>query len=451
MTPAPTRQITADPARQLAAQVVLAVEQQEAYSNLLLPRLLRERKLAPTDAAFATELTYGSLRWQGVLDAVIASAAGREVSALEPGVRAALRLGAYQLLHTRVPPHAAVSTTVDLTKVIAGHRPAGLVNAVMRKVSQRDWTQWVAALAPADPVGAVAFTHGYPTWVAAALLDALGGDMGELERAIAADRPSTHLLARPSEMSRDELLRVAGEGATAGPFSPYAVHLAGGDPGRIAAVREGRARVQDEGSQLVALALTRAAVEGSDRHWLDSCAGPGGKSSLLAALLPDGASLLANELQVHRAALVRRGLSGTAARVVAADATRPPWRSDFFDRVLADVPCSGLGALRRRPEVRWRRQPEDIERIVPLQRALLDSAASSARAGGLIAYVTCSPHRAETEEVVASVVASRGDLEPIDARPLLHGVPELGSGPTVQLWPHRHGTDAMFLALLRRR
>jgi 16S rRNA (cytosine967-C5)-methyltransferase len=443
--------MTADPARELAAQVVIAVEQQSAYSNLLLPRLLRERKLTPTDAAFATELAYGTLRWQGVLDEVIASAAARDVAALEPGVRAVLRLGTYQLLHTRVPPHAAVSTTVDLTKMVAGHRPAGLVNAVMRKVSQRDWAQWAAALAPTDPVGAAAFASGYPRWVAVALLDALGGDLGELERAIAADRPATHLLARPGEISRDELLQTAGDGATAGPFSPYAVHLAGGDPGRIPAVRDGRARVQDEGSQLVALALSKASLDGGDRAWLDSCAGPGGKSSLLGGLLPDGASLLAGELQPHRATLVRRGLSGCAATVVAADATRPAWRSGAFDRVLADVPCSGLGALRRRPEVRWRRQPEDVERIAPLQRALLDSAAESARPGGVVAYVTCSPHRAETVEVVDAVVASRGDLEPIDARTLLPGVPELGAGPTVQLWPHRHGTDAMFLAVFRRK
>jgi 16S rRNA (cytosine967-C5)-methyltransferase len=439
-----------DPVRRVAADLVFAVEQQAAYSNLMLPRLLRERKLEGTDAAFATELSYGTLRWQGVLDQVIASASGRDVAALDPPVRAVLRLGAYQLLHMRVPPHAAVSTTVDLARVVAGPRPVGLVNAVMRKVSQRDWSHWVTALAPAEPVGAAAFARGYPTWIAEAFLEALGGDAAELERALQADRPTTHLLARPQEITRDELLATAGAGATAGRFSPYAVHLAGGDPGRIQAVRDRRARVQDEGSQLMALALARADLEGRDERWLDTCAGPGGKSSLLAGLLPDSASLLAGELQPHRATLVRSGLAGRPASVVVADATRAPWRAESFDRVLVDVPCSGLGALRRRPEVRWRRQPGDIDHLVPLQRALLDSAAASTRPGGVIAYVTCSPHRAETHDVVDSVAAARGDLTPIDARPLLTGVPELGEGPTVQLWPHRHGTDAMFLALFRR-
>jgi 16S rRNA (cytosine967-C5)-methyltransferase len=442
--------VTVDIARLVAAELVLAVEKDAAYSNLLLPKMLRERRVAPTDAAFATEIGYGTLRWQGVLDEVIASAANREVGTLDLPVRAVLRVGAYQLLHTRVPPHAAVSTTVDLAKAVAGQRPAGLVNAVMRKISQRDWAGWVSSLAPQDPVGRLAFERGYPEWVAAALLDALDGDLSELGQALAFDRPTTHLLARPSAIARDQLLVEAGPHATPGPFSPYAVHLAGGDPGTIAAVRDGRARVQDEGSQLVALALSAAPIEGRDRWWLDACAGPGGKSSLLAGLLPPDVRLVAGELQPHRAALVRAGVRGTATSVVVADAAQPAWRAGAFDRVLVDVPCSGLGALRRRPEVRWRRQPEDIERLAELQLGLLDAAASSTRVGGVVCYATCSPHPAETAQVVARLVAARGDLEPIDVRALLPSVPELGAGPSVQLWPHRHGTDAMFIALLRR-
>jgi 16S rRNA (cytosine967-C5)-methyltransferase len=439
-----------DPARRVAADVVIAVERDAAYSNLLLPRLLRERRLTPTDSAFATELGYGTLRWQGVLDAVIGEAARRDIASLELPVRGVLRLGAYQLLHTRVPPHAAVSTTVDLARLIAGPRPTGLVNAVMRKISQRDWPGWVAALAPEDTVGRLAFECGYPLWVANALLEALGGDVAELGQAMAFDRPTTHLLARPGAIERDALVADIGSAASAGPFSPYAVHLSGGDPGAIGAVRDGRARVQDEGSQLVALAVAQAPLDGADDWWLDACAGPGGKSSLLAGLLTGTARLVANELQPHRAVLIKSGVRGTATSIVVADAARPAWRAEAFDRVLVDAPCSGLGALRRRPEVRWRRMPEDIERLVPLQRTLLDNAASSTRPGGVIGYATCSPHPSETVEVIQSVMAARGDLELIDARPLLPGVPELGPGPTVQLWPHRHGTDAMFLAVMRR-
>lgn len=442
--------MTDDPARRVAADVVLAVDRDSAYANLLLPRLLRERAISGTDAAFATELTYGTLRRSGGLDAVISAGARRDAATLDPPVRAVLRLGAYQLLHTRVPPHAAVSATVDLSREVAGPRPAGLINAVLRRVSERDWAGWVEQLAPrGDPLGRLAFERGYPRWVAAALLDALGGDLAELERALADSRPSTHLVARPGQISQADLLAEAGPQASAGPWSPYAVHLAGGDPAGIPAIRDRRAGVQDEGSQLVALALALAPVEGRDAWWLDTCAGPGGKASLLAGMLPAGARLLAADLAPHRAGLVRQSVTRMRnVSVVVADATRAPWRAGGFDRVLVDAPCTGLGALRRRPEVRWRRQPEDAKRLQVIQRALLGAALDSVRVGGVVAYATCSPHLAETAEVIDATVAARTDVEVIDARPMLAGVPDLGPGPTVQLWPHLHGTDAMFLALL---
>ncbi|MDP9433548.1 MAG: rRNA cytosine-C5-methyltransferase, partial [Actinomycetota bacterium] len=161
--------------------------------------------------------------------------------------------------------------------------------------------------------------------------------------------------------------------------------------------------------------------------------------------------LLAVERTPHRAALVARALRGAAALTVTADSTVPVWRAGSFDRVLLDAPCSGLGALRRRPEARWRRQPSDVAELVPLQRNLLRSAADAVRPGGVVAYVTCSPHLRETRVVVGDVLRERPDLQPVDVRPLLPGVPELGDGPFVQLWPHRHGTDAMFVSLLRRR
>jgi 16S rRNA (cytosine967-C5)-methyltransferase len=226
----------------------------------------------------------------------------------------------------------------------------------------------------------------------------------------------------------------------------------GGEPGALDAVREGRAGVQDEGSQLVALALANAPLDGPDRRWLDGCAGPGGKAALLGALAARrGASLLAAEKQQHRAELVARSLAGNPGpyQVVTADGTRPAWRPGSFDRVLVDVPCTGLGALRRRPEARWRRRPEDLQGFAPLQRGLLREALHSVRPGGVVGYATCSPHLAETRAVVDDLRRETG-AELLDARPLLEGVPELGEGPDVQLWPHLHGTDAMYLALLRR-
>ena len=436
-----------DAPRAIAAEVVTAVDTESAYANLLLPRRLRERGITGRDAAFATELVYGTLRWQGVLDVVVAEASGRDVTTLDPPVRAVLRLGAYQLLHMRTPAHAAVHATVELANVHCGRRPVGLVNAVLRKVAAASWPQWVDRLAPADELGRTAFTHGYPRWVAAAIADALGND-DELAAALAEDRPVTHLAARPGRIDRDDLLVQAGPDAVAGPWSPYAVRLGGGDPASIPAVRAGLAGVQDEGSQLVAIAAAAAPIVDDAGRWLDLCAGPGGKSALLAGLRPPGGLLVCADAQPHRARLVA-GAIGAEGLAVVADGRRPAWRDAGFDRVLVDAPCTGLGALRRRPEVRWRRRPQDVPRLQALQVELLTSALKAVREGGIVAYVTCSPHRDETRAVVERVVAELDGVRRLDARDTLT-VPTTGPGPDVQLWPHRHGTDAMYLALLRR-
>jgi 16S rRNA (cytosine967-C5)-methyltransferase len=353
----------------------------------------------------------------------------------------------------RVAAHAAVSATVDLARVVAGDGAARFANAVLRRVATRDLDSWLAELTEGlDDIDRLAIIHAHPRWIVAAYADALGGDLDEVAAALAADNepPPVTLAVRPGRATVDELVEA---GAMPGRWSSYAATLPAGDPSKVAAVAEGRAGVQDEGSQLVTLALANAPLDGGDDRWLDLCAGPGGKAALLGGLAaPRGSTLLAVERRVHRARLVARALSGTAGRwaVVAGDATVPAWRAGRFDRVLLDVPCTGLGALRRRPEARWRRSPADVSALRPVQAALLRTALDAARRGGLIAYVTCSPHPAETSVVVNDVLGERGDAGYVDARPLLAGVPNLGVGPHIQLWPHRHGTDAMFLALLRK-
>jgi 16S rRNA (cytosine967-C5)-methyltransferase len=326
---------------------------------------------------------------------------------------------------------------------------------VLRKVAGRTRGQWLDVVAPArdsDLVGHLAVVHSHPRWVVEAFRDALGGDILQVERLLAADNvaPLVSLVTRPGLTTVDELVLA---GASAGRWSPYAATLPSGEPAALPAVRSGRAGVQDEGSQLAALALARAVVTGVDRRWLDMCAGPGGKAALLTGIARQrGAILVASERLPHRAGLVRAGLRRFTAPwpVVAADATQPPWRAATFDRVLLDAPCTGLGALRRRPESRWRRKPSDVADLVTLQRRLLAAALDAVRPGGVVAYVTCSPHPAETRGVVDAVVGQRGDTDEEDARPLLADVTDLGDGPSVQLWPHRHGTDAMFVAVLRR-
>ncbi|QKT07290.1 rRNA small subunit methyltransferase B [Gordonia sp. X0973] len=453
------RDKSVDPVRTVARDVLRAVRDRGAYANLLLPALLRERRISGRDAALATELTYGTARAQGTLDAIIAEAAGRPVAEIDGKLLDVLRLGAYQLLRTRIGSHAAVSTSVDLVRSEDGQGPAGFVNAVLRKVSQRDEDLWADELAPfigADPVGHLAFRYAHPRWIAEVFADALGGSVGSLQAALAADdsRPPVHLVARPGQITAEELALVSG-GET-GRLSPYCVYLPGGDPGELDVVREGLAGVQDEGSQLVALALTRAEVEGPDAgRWLDLCAGPGGKAALIGSLAEvEGAHLDAVEVSEHRAELIRSVTADLPVDVIVADG-RSSGLEPGYDRVLVDAPCSGLGSLRRRPESRWRRQPSDVAELVGLQRELLTEALRLTRPGGVVVYSTCSPHPEETTGVVDAVCAATG-AEQIDARAFVQTegmaeVGDLGDGPPVQLWPHLHGTDAMFLAALRRR
>jgi 16S rRNA (cytosine967-C5)-methyltransferase len=465
MTPRTRANPVGDPAREAAYEAVSAVHRDDAYANLALGPILRDRQLHGRDAAFATELTYGTLRAEGTLDAIIEVVAGRAMSRIDPPARDALRLGAYQLLYTRVPAHAAVSATVDLVRATAPGA-IGFANAVMRRIGEASLDEWLDRVAPdpaTDPIGNLAVRYHHPQWIVRAFAEALGGDLAETAELLAADNvpAGVHLCARPGRVTAAEL---AGEvGGQPGRFSPYAVYLPGGAPGELAAIRDGRAHVQDEGSQLVALALAEAPLAGTDARWLDLCAGPGGKAALLGGLAATrGAQLTAVEIAPHRAALVERATRRMPVTVLCADGRNVG--SDIpagsFDRVLVDAPCSGLGSLRRRPESRWRRQPTDLPPLTRLQRELLAAAIRAARPGGLVGYAACSPHIVETR-VTVTEATKRSDrpVELLDVRPLLPGDP-LGSSPPTgkggrsgqtggQLWPHRHGTDAMFLAVLR--
>ncbi|MGQ0837387.1 RsmB/NOP family class I SAM-dependent RNA methyltransferase [Actinokineospora sp.] len=450
----PARPPADDPARRAALDTLRAVRADDAYANLVLPKLLRDRRISGRDAALATELTYGTCRALGLLDQVLSECVDRPLSKVEPVLLDALRLGTYQLLRTRIPSHAAVASTVDLVRRDLGSRVTGFANAVLRKVSELDEDAWLDRLAPdatEDPVGHLAARTAHPRWIARAFADALGTTGDDLADALRADdeRPTVHLVARPGEVSADELAAMTG--GEPAPYSPYGVRLdaGGGDPGDLEPIRERLANVQDEGSQLCALALTRPDVDGPDVRWLDLCAGPGGKAVLLGALAAiNGGTLDAVEPTPHRAKLVEQITSGLPVTVHVADG-RAADLAPGFDRVLVDAPCTGLGALRRRPESRWRRQPSDVGDLTKLQRELLVAALDLVRPGGVVAYVVCSPHLSETVGVLTDVVRKTG-ATPLDAREFFPGVPDLGAGPHVQLWPHRHGTDAMFCALLRR-
>ena len=437
-----------DAPRAVAFDVVRRVSEDDAFANLILPKALRKQKLKGRDAAFATEITYGTLRTLGVVDAVIAECSSRGLEDISPAVVDALRLGTYQVLYTRVEPHAAVDTTVRLVEASGEVKAKGFANGIMRTITRTPAKVWLDKLAPQGEIAGIAFKHAHPTWIAESFSRVLG--LGELEAALAADsdRPSVHLVARPGEISAEELALMTGN--EEGRYSPYAVYMESGDPGQLEPVRQGLAAVQDEGSQLIARAVCEATLEGEDTgRWLDLCAGPGGKAALMGALARiDSAHVDAVEVSPHRAALIEKTVSDLPVDVHVADG-RNPGVGEGFDRVLVDAPCSGLGALRRRPEARWRKAESDITELNQLQFELLSSALNLVRPGGVVIYSTCSPDLRETRGIVDRAVRELG-AEELDAHALIPDMGDVGHEKSVQMWPHRHGTDAMFFAALRR-
>ena len=447
------------PARRVALDVLRAVSDDDAYSNLLLPSRIARARLDAADAGLATELTYGTLRLQGYYDLVIAIAARRPVSKIDPALLDVLRLGVHQLLSTRVATHAAVDESVELAREVGSRSGTGFVNGVLRTVSRTDPGVWrervLEGARGADEALAAEWSH--PAWVVRAFRQALTaeGRGDELVELLEADNraPRVSLVALPGLAEVSEL------GGAGGVLSPVAATSGGGDPASHPAVRDGRARVQDEGSQMAALLLSRHRPIADGERWLDMCAGPGGKAALLGAeAAGGGARLLANELVPARAGLVRQALESVpgGVQVVEGDATRfGAEQPESFDRILLDAPCTGLGALRRRPEARWRKQPRDVGELTALQARLFAAAIDALAPGGVLAYVTCSPHVAETRAIVETGVRGRDDVTVVDATAsaeTIVGAPvDLGSAPYVQLWPHRHGTDAMFVALVEKR
>lgn len=456
-------------ARQVADEALRRVEEDDAYANLILPALLERAELADRDAALATELTYGTLRNQGFYDAVIQTCARRSMSGIDEALRPILRMASHQLLAMRVPPHAAVDEAVTLARDVSGPAPASFTNAVLRRVSERDRNEWLTVLhteVDKTSLTGLSIQHSHPEWVVRSLKESL----------LACDRDPAELPALLDANNKAATVSLAllpglanhAEGCPPGNYSPIAASLPDGDPRAVDLIRNSHARIQDEGSQLAVLALLAAPITGPDDQWADLCAGPGGKSAVLAATAQQqGARLLANEAQPHRTKLVRQAIQASQDVVEVRTGDGREFGTTFpetFDRVLVDVPCTGLGALRRRPESRWRRQPADLAKLTPLQRDLLTSAVEATRPGGIIAYVTCSPHPVETKLVVADTLRGRQDLKALDTPAILSSLttrpikdidgPALGSGArkgrAAQLWPHLHDTDAMFVALLQR-
>lgn len=442
----------------MAFELLLAVEADDAYANLVLPKLLNQARLGERDSSFAQELSFGAIRNQLLYDSIIEICAKRSASEIELRSKLLLRLGAHQLLSMRVASHAAINETVNLAKRVASQGTAGFVNGVLRRVSEKTLEQWKAQLLDKidDQIEKLAIEHSHPAWIVRSLRQALvvDGRGQSLEQLLVADNiaPKVNLVALPG-FATEQHTRDLEPGVA----SPLGFTMSGGDPANLSAVRAGMLRVQDQGSQLAAIALVAAKPIIAGEKWLDMCAGPGGKAALLAAYAKQGGvKLETNEISEHRAELVSQALSkiDTSVPVFVSDATTiGDDAPESFERIMLDAPCTGLGSLRRRPESRWRKSAKDVAVLASLQSQLIESAFKALKPGGILAYVTCSPHSGETIAIVDELQRKAGDrVQLINATEILTKVnPRLEinqSRRTVQLWPHINQTDAMFIALI---
>ncbi|EEH63369.1 putative ribosomal RNA small subunit methyltransferase B [Gleimia coleocanis DSM 15436] len=464
-----SKQARVSKARTVAFETLLKVDVEDAYANIVLPKAITEANLDSRDASFATELVYGTLRNLARVDWVIEQCMPKKIADLDPEVRAILRLTAHQILHLRVPDHAAVAESVELTKHVAGFGVEKFVNGVARAMVEHTPGEWERRIKTIDAnVTRVSVLYSHPEWIVRAFAQALqahGRNPKELTALLKADNdnPKVMLCARPGQILPVELAddaeRYLDAEVAPGAYSEWSVAITHGDPGKLAAVCHGAAAVQDEGSQLVASALAELDLANDNGKWLDMCAGPGGKAGLVAAYAQlAGATLLANEVSAHRAHLVEQTVREFDNVEVIVGDGRKIAEKGKFSRIILDAPCSGLGALRRRPESRWRRQPNDLNGLIKLQAELLEAGIDALEKDGVLAYITCSPHESETVKQIQRI-AGRDDIKILDSKAAVEKVSmseielsatPIGNGNSVQLWPHLHTTDAMFLCLIQK-
>ncbi len=430
--------------RTLALEALIRVEAGE-HSNVLLPQLLRSSRLDDRDRAFTTDLVYGTLRQQGALDWLLARVLDRPLPQLDPAVRAAVRLGAYQLV-ADVPAHAAVSETVD---ALGAHLPRarGFVNGTLRALARLgpDWP-WPDG----DDPAAVAVRTSHPEWLVEQLSELYGSE--DARAVLDADNVAPPVALRPNPArttaaALEAELVAAGITVARGVLVPDALVVRGtGDPARLPAVAEGRATPQDQASQAVVRVLDPQPGE----RVLDVAAAPGGKATAIAELLGADGVVIACDLSPERLTLVRAAacrLALATVRTAAADARALPFRQRTFDRVLVDAPCTGLGVLRRRAEARWRARPSGAAALAALQRDLLHAASMAVRPGGTVVYAVCTLTEEETRGVDEWAGTTLPDLvaEPPP------GAPWRPWGRGALLLPHLAGTDGMFVLHLQDR
>lgn len=435
-----------DAPRLLAYDIISEVNRRNGYSNLLLPQALSSSTMDERDRGFTTELVYGTLRMQGLYDYIFAQISDRAWSQVDDEIVDLARMGAHQIFTMRTPLHAAVSATVDVARKQLGESKGSFINALMRKASAKELDQWLAPVrAMSDDVARLAIEYSHPEWIVSAYLDLLK-DISLVEAELSSNntpaRPT--LVSWPGASTQEDLVAL---GAIATEYSPYGARFDGA-PGSLELIRHRKAGVQDEGSQLVAGVFAKITEDAMST--LDLCAGPGGKAALLSHICEvSGRDFVANEISEPRAKLVKNVIGKFG--VIVGDGREIASHGKTFDAILADVPCTGLGALRRRPEVRWRRTLKDLAPLLQLQIELSDAAISVLNPGGFFGYATCSPHFAETSGQVRQILKKHPELSLVDITSAMpDGLAQGLREGALSLWGHRHNTDSMFLAIFQK-
>lgn len=431
--------------RLLAFDLLTEVNRNEGYSNLLLPQALNASSLDERDRSLVTEILYGTIRMQGKHDWVLGQVSDRPWHEVDAGIVDVCRIGVHQIHEMRVPDHAAVSSTVEVARKRLGESKASFVNALLRSVTRKSYEDWFAPLdTMTDTVSQLSIRYSHPEWIVSSYFDLLK-DWSEVEQALRINNEAATptLVSWPGFSTQQDLIDV---GAQPTHFSEYGGHWKG-NPGSLDLIKTRRIGVQDEGSQLVAQIFAKVAQAGS---WLDMCAGPGGKAALLSALSAGrDSTFTANEISAARSELVKQVVHG--ARVLTGDGRDIGGQVEKYDSILIDAPCTGLGALRRRPEVRWRRNLQELRQLTQLQRELIDSAVNALNTGGILGYATCSPHLAETSVQRADILKRFPNLVAVDVTPQLPpSLMDATRDGAMSLWTHRHGTDSMYLAIFRK-
>lgn len=438
------------PARSAAAAILLRVEREESYASELL-HSSRYATLSTEDHGLTTELVMGVLRWRSRLDRSVADFSDQRLERLDQEVLTALRLGAYQLLLlARIPARAAIFESVELVKRARKRSAAPFVNAVLRKLSASK-AEFKKDVGSSPSVEVLAQRSAHPEWLVARWAAQYGLEAARSICGFNQSVPQTAIHV-PAPETQGELEQF-GVSLRAGSLLANARRVESGDLTASRAFREGRISIQDEASQLVSLLV------GSGKNVLDCCAAPGSKTTLIASRNPT-AKVTAVDLHAHRAKLLRRLCGRANVQVVAADARQLPF-ANFFDRILADVPCSGTGTLARNPEIKWRLKADDLRDLQARQIAILKSALARLAPGGRLVYSTCSLEREENEVVVETALEGTSEFTIADCRRLVEHLRKSGElvlaesqtltrGLFLQTLPGVHPCDGFFAAVMER-